>query len=255
MKLQSCALMAVFVFPALFGPAAAQPSPAAGRSNKSMGGTASKAASRTPASGHPNRQAAAGSQQQRPKQQQHAPRQQHAQAPPQEQQVLAGLEAEDPAPFMAELTAREQQYGPNHPAVAESCSNLAILFNQKGDYNAALPLYERALAIYEANYGPNHQEVAHTLTDLAVLHLEQVRHTCAGQPSIAQHKDWMVLEAAGLLGLPDALLCTVPASAVVLRTSLRCAQQCFALQFVCRACMCSIMALTLAQSLGRSFTC
>jgi centrosomal protein CEP104 len=144
-----------------------------------MGGTGSKAASRTPASGHPNRQAAAGSQQQRPKQQQQAPRQQqqHAQPPAQEQQVLAGLEAEDPAPFMAELTAREQQYGPNHPAVAESCSNLAILFNQKGDYGAALPLYERALAIYEANYGPSHQEVAHTLTDLAVLHLEQVRLT------------------------------------------------------------------------------
>lgn len=159
--------------------AATQSSPAVGRSNKSMGGTGSKAVSRTPVSGHPNRQAAAGSQQQRPKQQQQATRQQqqqqHAQPPAPEQQVLAGLEAEDPAPFMAELTAREQQYGPNHPAVAESCSNLAILFNQKGDYGAALPLYERALAIYEANYGPSHQEVAHTLTDLAVLHLEQVR--------------------------------------------------------------------------------
>jgi centrosomal protein CEP104 len=147
-----------------------------------MGGSASKTASRTPASGHPNRQAAAaaGGQQQRPKQQQHAPRQQqqHSQPPSQEQQVLAGLEAEDPAPFMAELGAREQQYGPNHAAVAESCSNLAILYNQKGDYNAALPLYERALAIYEANYGPNHQEVAHTLTDLAVLHLEQVKAKC-----------------------------------------------------------------------------
>jgi hypothetical protein len=51
---------------------------------------------------------------------------------------------------------------------------LAILYNQQGDYAAAQPLYERALAIYEATYGPNHQEVAHTLTDLAVLHLEQV---------------------------------------------------------------------------------
>lgn len=99
--------------------------------------------------------------------------------------MLAGLEAEDPAPFLAELAAREQQYGPNHPAVAESCSNLAILFNQKGDCGAALPLYERALAIYEANYGPHHQEVAHTLTDLAVLHLEQVRPTwLAGAESI-----------------------------------------------------------------------
>ncbi len=41
----------------------------------------------------------------------------------------------------------------------------------------AMPLYERALGIYEAHYGPEHPEVAHTLTDLAVLHLEQVRNT------------------------------------------------------------------------------
>ena len=45
---------------------------------------------------------------------------------------------------------------------------------QKGDANSALPLYERALAIYEKAYGPDHPDVAHTLTDLAVLHLEQV---------------------------------------------------------------------------------
>eukprot|EP00983_Pelagomonas_calceolata_P020299 640661-Pelagomonas_calceolata.AAC.3 len=38
----------------------------------------------------------------------------------------------------------------------------------------ALPLYQRALAIYEKHFGPDHPEVAHTLTDLAVLHLEQV---------------------------------------------------------------------------------
>jgi centrosomal protein CEP104 len=37
-----------------------------------------------------------------------------------------------------------------------------------------MPLYERALRIYEGAYGPDHPEVAHTLTDLAVLHLEQV---------------------------------------------------------------------------------
>lgn len=58
--------------------------------------------------------------------------------------------------------------------MAESCSNLAILYNQRGDTAKALPLYERALKIYEKSYGPHHAEVAHTLTDLAVLHLEQV---------------------------------------------------------------------------------
>ena len=58
--------------------------------------------------------------------------------------------------------------------IAEGCSNLAIMYNQQGEHARAQPLYERALAIWEAAYGPNHPDVAHTLTDLAVLHLEQV---------------------------------------------------------------------------------
>ena len=49
------------------------------------------------------------------------------------------------------------------------------MYNQQGEYDKAQPLYERALAIWEAAYGPNHPDVAHTLTDLAVLHLEQVQ--------------------------------------------------------------------------------
>ena len=40
---------------------------------------------------------------------------------------------DDPAPFEAELKQREKALGANHPDVAESCSNLAILYNQKGD--------------------------------------------------------------------------------------------------------------------------
>lgn len=76
---------------------------------------------------------------------------------------------------MEELHQRERSLGSDHVDVAESCSNLAILYNQRGDTSKALPLYERALKIYEKSYGPNHAEVAHTLTDLAVLHLEQVR--------------------------------------------------------------------------------
>ena len=84
---------------------------------------------------------------------------------------------EDPAPYEAELQAREATFGPSHPDVAESLSNLAILYNQRGDYAKAQPLYERALAIWEKTQGPDHPDVAHTLTDLAVLHLEQVSST------------------------------------------------------------------------------
>lgn len=40
--------------------------------------------------------------------------------------------ADDPRPFEAELKKREAALGANHPDVAESCGNLAILYNQKG---------------------------------------------------------------------------------------------------------------------------
>ena len=75
---------------------------------------------------------------------------------------------------LMELQQREALYGPNHPNLADSLSNLAILYNQSGDYDKAQPLYERALQIYQTVHGPDHADVAHTLTDLAVLHLEQV---------------------------------------------------------------------------------
>ncbi|KAL4436783.1 hypothetical protein ABPG75_003922 [Micractinium tetrahymenae] len=94
----------------------------------------------------------------------------------QQQQPLAppGPDA-DPAPYEAEVRAREAQLGPAHPDVAEAICNLAILHNQRGNIAAALPLYERALAIWEAASGPDSPDVAHTLTDIAVIHLEQGR--------------------------------------------------------------------------------
>ena len=66
-------------------------------------------------------------------------------------------------------------HGQGAAQIAEGLSNLAIMYNQQGEYGKAQPLYERALGIWEAAYGPNHPDVAHTLTDLAVLHLEQAR--------------------------------------------------------------------------------
>lgn len=58
--------------------------------------------------------------------------------------------ADDPAAFEAELRSRERAHGASHPDVAESCSNLAILYNQRGECDKALPLYERALKVRHA---------------------------------------------------------------------------------------------------------
>jgi Tetratricopeptide repeat len=45
------------------------------------------------------------------------------------------------------LAIREKALGPEHPDTATSLTNLAVLLNDQGDLAAALPLYERALAI------------------------------------------------------------------------------------------------------------
>lgn len=104
--------------------------------------------------------------------------------PPASADALASATGDDPKPYLVELTNREKQFGKDHPRVAETCSNLAILYNQQGQAKKALPLYERALAIYEKAHGPEHPDVAHTLTDLAVLHLEQVMSDhCLPRPS------------------------------------------------------------------------
>ncbi|KAG7668381.1 putative Centrosomal protein of 104 kDa [Nannochloris sp. 'desiccata'] len=79
---------------------------------------------------------------------------------------------EDPAPFEEELRRREATLGPSHPHVAEAASNLAIIYNQRGDGDRALPLYQRALNIWEMTHGPHHPDVAHALTDIAVILLE-----------------------------------------------------------------------------------
>lgn len=117
---------------------------------------------------------------------------------------------DDPRPFEAELKERQKRLGPDHPDVAESCSNLAILYNQQGDSAKAQPLYERALAIYEKNYGPDHPEVAHTLTDLAVLHLEGVGVGWRRVPARCVFAGWLLLfvhcfGAVGRLGGGGAL--------------------------------------------------
>lgn len=41
---------------------------------------------------------------------------------------------DDPAQYEAEVRAREKALGPSHPDVAESLSNLAILYSQRNDY-------------------------------------------------------------------------------------------------------------------------
>ena len=60
----------------------------------------------------------------------------------------------------AHSTIREKALGPDHPHVAQSLNNLAVLYQSQGRYAEAEPLYKRALAIREKALGPEHPDVA-----------------------------------------------------------------------------------------------
>ena len=70
----------------------------------------------------------------------------------------------------ATLKVAEDNVGPNHPDVAESLNNLALLYKTQGNYAKAEPLYKRALSIREKAFGPNHPSVATLLNNLAELY-------------------------------------------------------------------------------------
>ena len=63
----------------------------------------------------------------------------------------------------------EAAYGPDHPEVAITLTNLGIVQRHLGELPNARTTLERALAIKEAAYGPDHPEVAITLTNLGLL--------------------------------------------------------------------------------------
>ena len=59
---------------------------------------------------------------------------------------------------MRSLAIWEKALGREHPDVAKSLSNLALLYQSRGRYADAEPLYQRSLAIYEKVLGRNHPD-------------------------------------------------------------------------------------------------
>ena len=69
--------------------------------------------------------------------------------------------------FQRALQIREKALGPEHPDVANSLNNLAMLYHNQGRYTKVEPLYQRALQIREKALGPDHPDVANSLNSLA----------------------------------------------------------------------------------------
>jgi tetratricopeptide (TPR) repeat protein len=68
------------------------------------------------------------------------------------------------------LEVAEKTFGPDHPNVATSLTNLAVLYDSQGKYAEAEPLYLRSLAIWVTRLGPDHPNVATCLNNLAALY-------------------------------------------------------------------------------------
>jgi tetratricopeptide (TPR) repeat protein len=77
------------------------------------------------------------------------------------------------------LTIWEKVLGPEHPDVATSLNNLALLYRVQGQYAKAEPLYQRALTIWEKALGPEHPDVALSLNNLAGLYQDQGQYAKA----------------------------------------------------------------------------
>jgi len=79
-------------------------------------------------------------------------------------------------PLTRSLMINEKVLGPDHPHVAISLNNLALLYYAQGKYAEAEPLYKQSLAIREKALGPDHPDVATSLNNLAELYRVQGKY-------------------------------------------------------------------------------
>lgn len=84
-----------------------------------------------------------------------------------------GLYREAESLYARARVIRAEVLGEEHPDVADSLNNLAVLYAVQGLYGKAEPLYERALEIWQKAFGESHIRVAYALDNLASLYLDQ----------------------------------------------------------------------------------
>jgi tetratricopeptide (TPR) repeat protein len=74
------------------------------------------------------------------------------------------------------LVKRQKLFGQEHPSVAISLNNLALLYDNQGRYEEAEPLYIQALQMSQKLFGQEHPNVATSLDNLAGLYDNQGRY-------------------------------------------------------------------------------
>nr|WP_236117196.1 tetratricopeptide repeat protein [Hassalia byssoidea] len=71
----------------------------------------------------------------------------------------------------------KKRLGEEHPDVAQSLNNLALLYDSQGRYSEAEPLHLQALELRRRNLGEEHPDVALSLNNLAALYDSQGRYS------------------------------------------------------------------------------
>ena len=79
------------------------------------------------------------------------------------------------------LDIRKQTFGPEHPAVAESYSALAILANYQGNSEQAEQFHQQALEIREKTLGPDNPETTRSRNNLGMIYRNQGKYEPAEQ--------------------------------------------------------------------------
>jgi tetratricopeptide (TPR) repeat protein len=81
--------------------------------------------------------------------------------------LSAGAYEQAAARFEEAIALGEAALGPNHPEVATTLTNLAVVYHNMGSYDEAVALYRRATEIWEIALGPEHPNVAINHNNLA----------------------------------------------------------------------------------------
>lgn len=94
-------------------------------------------------------------------------------------QYLRGFYSQSTSYHQQALLIREEIFGSNHPDVADSLNELALLARNQGNYKKAEEFHKKALAIREKALGELHPLTAKSLNNLSVLYRRQGNYDLA----------------------------------------------------------------------------
>lgn len=93
---------------------------------------------------------------------------------------LKGVYSEAVTLYLSALEVMDRKYKTNNPNLATTINGLAMLYRYMGQYEKALPLYEKALAIrlylFGSRAGSMHVDIAQSYNSLGCLYLDMCRY-------------------------------------------------------------------------------